>query len=200
MDITLRSATTNATTTATTTTTTAATIATTPNNNNNDSKKKVHSHQQDALPWHPAYWQHCPALDAIVVTAVQISAHAKVGYLDGEVFAYQAITRGQVPVYKVQRGEVLHPWGYLSRHVAQVAVAVGGRSSVKTAADQSSVCRDVAPLLPDSGGVAEQGELPLRLVAGQELVEVAVLHVLCYHAEGVAVDAHGQKADDVGIL
>lgn len=53
---------------------------------------------------------------------------------------------------------------------------------------------------PDSGGVAEQGELPLWLVAGQELVEVAVLHVLCDHAEGVAVDAHGQQAYDVGVL
>jgi hypothetical protein len=37
-------------------------------------------------------------------------------------------------------------------------------------------------------------------MAGQELVEVIVLHVLCDHAEGVAADTHGQQTDNVGVL
>lgn len=45
-------------------------------------------------------------------------------------------------------------------------------------------------LLPDCGGVAEQGELSLGLMPGQKLVEVSILHVLCDHTERVAVDAH----------
>lgn len=77
-------------------------------------------------------------MDAIIVAAVQISAHAEVGYLDGEVFAHQAVARSQVPMDKVQRGEVLHPRGDLSGHVAQVAVAVKWRNGVKTPPDQGS--------------------------------------------------------------
>lgn len=53
---------------------------------------------------------------------------------------------------------------------------------------------------PDSGCIAEQSQLPLGLVAGEELVEISVLHVLCDHTERVAVDAHGQQANDVGVL
>ena len=53
---------------------------------------------------------------------------------------------------------------------------------------------------PDSGCIAEQSQLPLGLVAGEELVEISVLHVLCDHTERVAVDAHGKQANDVGVL
>lgn len=35
---------------------------------------------------------------------------------------------------------------------------------------------------------------------GQELVEVSILHVLCYHAQGVVPHAHAQQPDDVGVL
>lgn len=66
-------------------------------------------HQQDALPGHPPYGQYCPALDAVVVTAVQISAHPKVCDFDGEASVQQAVPSSQVAVYKVQRRQVLHP-------------------------------------------------------------------------------------------
>ncbi len=77
-------------------------------------------HQQDALPGHPSYWQHRPALDAVVVTAVQVSAHPKVGNLDGEATVQQAVPGGQVAVHKVQRRQVLHPRRDLHRHVKEV--------------------------------------------------------------------------------
>lgn len=53
---------------------------------------------------------------------------------------------------------------------------------------------------PDSRRIAEQSKLSLGFVAGQELVEISVLHVLCDHTERVAVDAHSQQANDVGVL
>lgn len=37
-------------------------------------------------------------------------------------------------------------------------------------------------------------------MAGQELVEVSILHVLCDHAEGVTADTHGQQTDYVRVL
>lgn len=53
---------------------------------------------------------------------------------------------------------------------------------------------------PDSRCVAEQSELPLWFMAGQKLVEISVLHVLCDHTKRVAVDAHSEQPDDVGVL
>lgn len=53
---------------------------------------------------------------------------------------------------------------------------------------------------PDCRCIAELSELSLRLVAGQKLVEVSVLHVLCDHTERVAVDAYSKQANDVGVL
>lgn len=52
--------------------------------------------------------------------------------------------------------------------------------------------------LPDSGCIAGGGAL--GLMAGQELVEVSILHVLSDHAEGVFSNAHCQQPDDVGVL
>lgn len=37
-------------------------------------------------------------------------------------------------------------------------------------------------------------------MAGQKLVEVSVLHVLCDHTERIAVDTHSKQANDVGVL
>lgn len=37
-------------------------------------------------------------------------------------------------------------------------------------------------------------------MAGQKLVEVSVLHVLCDHTERVAIDANSKQANDVGVL
>lgn len=48
----------------------------------------------------------------------------------------------------------------------------------------------LAPFLPHSRCIAKQSKMSLWFVAGQELVEISVLHVLCDHAERVAVDAH----------
>ena len=52
------------------------------------SSKTQETHQQDALPGHPADREHCPALDSVVVTTVQVSAHSKVSYLDGIVLTH----------------------------------------------------------------------------------------------------------------
>lgn len=62
----------------------------------------VESHQEDALPGHPADGQHGSALNTIVISAVQVPAHAKVSDLNGVVFAHQAVSGGEVPVHKVQ--------------------------------------------------------------------------------------------------
>lgn len=43
---------------------------------------------------------------------------------------------------------------------------------------------------PDSRCIAEQSKLSLGFMAGQKLVEISILHVLCDHTEWVAVDAH----------
>lgn len=78
------------------------------------------SHHEDTLPGHPADRQHGSALDPVVVSSIQVPAHAKVGYLDvtltaGVVAAvaplapHQAVTRSQIPVHKVEGGEELHP-------------------------------------------------------------------------------------------
>lgn len=106
---------------------------------------------------------------------------------------------------KIQRGEVLHPRGDLSSHVTQVAIAEERRETASSAGYTKYERKNTHPqepqhLSPDSGGVAEQSELPLWFMAGQELVEVSVLHVLCDHTEGVAVDAHRQQSYDVGVL
>lgn len=46
------------------------------------------THQQDALPGHPADGEHCSALDPVVVPTVQVSAHAKISYLDSVVLPH----------------------------------------------------------------------------------------------------------------
>lgn len=78
------------------------------------------THQQDALPGHPAYGEHRPALDAVVVAAVQVSAHPEISNFDGEASVQQAVPGRQVTMHKVQRRQVFHPWGDLHRHVEEV--------------------------------------------------------------------------------
>lgn len=93
------------------------------------------AHQQDALPGHPSYGQYRPALDAVVVTAVQISAHPKVCDFDSEASVQEAVSSSQVAVYKVQRRQVLHPRWDLHRHMEKVGQTGGkeeeGRSEVE---------------------------------------------------------------------
>lgn len=77
------------------------------------------SHHEDALPRHPAYRQHSSALDPVVVSSVQVPAHAKVGYLDVTlatgIFStltlltpHQTVTCGQIAVHKVEGRQELH--------------------------------------------------------------------------------------------
>lgn len=77
------------------------------------------SHHEDTLPGHPADWQHSSALDPVVVSRIQVPAHAEVSYLDVTLTTpilsaltlltpNQAVTRGQIPVHKVEGGEELH--------------------------------------------------------------------------------------------
>lgn len=98
------------------------------------------SHHEDALPRHPADGQHGSALDPVVISGVQVPAHAKVGDLDvplaalvlaalASVAAHQAVTRGQVPVHEVEGGEELHAWGDLAGHGDEGRVTEGKKSS-----------------------------------------------------------------------
>ena len=43
------------------------------------------------------------------------------------------------------------------------------------------------------------GGLRLKLMPREILIEISVLHVLCDHAEGVALHTHSQQTDDVGV-
>lgn len=65
---------------------------------------------------------------------------------------------------------------------------------------QTNIAFRAATHSPDSRCIAEQGELSLGFMTGQELVQIPVLHVLCDHTERVAVDAHCQEANDVRVL
>lgn len=66
------------------------------------------THQQDALPGHPANGQDGPALDPVIVPSVQVPTHAKICDLYGVVLAHQAVACRQIAVDKVERGQVLH--------------------------------------------------------------------------------------------
>lgn len=81
------------------------------------------THQQDALPGHPADGQNGPALDPVVVSSVQVSTHAEIGYLYGVVLTHQAVAGGQVTVDKVERGQVFHTRCNLYSHPNQLTVA-----------------------------------------------------------------------------
>lgn len=70
-------------------------------------------HHEYTLPGHPAYWQHSSALDPVVVSSIQVPAHAKVGYLDvtfpapilsalTPLTSDEAVTCGQIPVHKIE--------------------------------------------------------------------------------------------------
>lgn len=74
------------------------------------------THQQDALPGHPADGQHSSALDPVVVSSVEIPTHAKISNLYGVILTHQAVARCQIPVHKVERGQVLHTRCNLHSH------------------------------------------------------------------------------------
>lgn len=94
------------------------------------------THHEYTLPGHPAYWQHSSTLDPVVVSCIQIPAHAKVGYLDVTLAAPifpaftplasdQTVTRGQISVHKVEGGEKLHSRRNLAGHGDEGRVTVG---------------------------------------------------------------------------
>lgn len=66
------------------------------------------SHHEDALPGHPADGQHRSALHTVIVPSIEVPAHAEVGDFDGEIFPNQAVPCGQVPMYKVECGQIAH--------------------------------------------------------------------------------------------
>lgn len=86
-----------------------------------------HSYQQDTLPSHPADWQYSPALDPVVITTVQIPAHAKIGNLDGVVVPNQAVARSQISVHKIEGSQILHAGGNLGSHEQEVEAAEKGK-------------------------------------------------------------------------
>ena len=100
-------------------------------------------YQQDGFPGHPADWQHCFALDAIVVGTVQWPAHAKVRYFHGVQIADKTVPSGKVSMNDVQRLQVLHARSDLRCHVDQTAVATEHTGN-KAASNKS------AKVFPDS--------------------------------------------------
>ena len=87
---------------------------------------------RDAFPGHPPNGQDCSALDAVVIAAVQVAAHAEISNLDGIVLPHQTVACSQVAVYKFERGQVLHSRGNLCRHVLQVTVAGSQKTHMHT--------------------------------------------------------------------
>lgn len=64
----------------------------------------------------------------VIVGAVDVAGHAKVPDLHHQAVADQAVAGGQVPVDKVQRGQVHHPGGDLGgdlQHLAEGQLAKG---------------------------------------------------------------------------
>lgn len=79
--------------------------------------------------------------------------------------------------------------------------AMAMAQQIKLAALYSDLSQqDRQLLLRDTGDVVWNGKFAVDLPVGQELVEVSILHVLCYHAQGVVPHAHAQQPDDVGVL
>ena len=92
-------------------------------------------HQQNAFPRHPAYGQHGSALDAIVIAAVQVPAHAKVSNLNGVVLPNQTVPGSQISMDKVEGRQVLHTRRYLGRDIVEGAGAGGKRTHTPMHAD-----------------------------------------------------------------
>lgn len=72
-------------------------------------------------------WTH-----SIVVCAVNISGHAKVSYLDQQVFSYQAVPGSQVSVYKVLGGQVDHASSNLLGNVQHLGLGELHQDAVLT--------------------------------------------------------------------
>lgn len=90
--------------------------------------------------------------------------------------------------------------------VCAVAVArLEGRCLESTAQRTGSSVSPICPtcgqlLLPDTGNVVWNCKFTVDLPLWQELIEVSILHVLCYHAQWVISHAHPQKPDDIWVL
>lgn len=90
--------------------------------------------------------------------------------------------------------------------VCAVAVArLEGRCLESTAQGTGSSVSPICPtcgqlLLPDTGNVVWNCKFTVDLPLWQELIEVSILHVLCYHAQWVISHAHPQKPDDIWVL
>lgn len=95
--------------------------------------KRTLTHHENTLPGHPSDRKHSPPLDPVVISSVQVPAHAEVCDLDvslsGSVVSFsplspnQAVTRGQVSVHEVKRRQELHPRCDLTRHGDEGRVA-----------------------------------------------------------------------------
>lgn len=90
--------------------------------------------------------------------------------------------------------------------VCAVAVTrLEGRCLESTAQRTGSSVSPICPtygqlLLPDTGNVVWNCKFTVDLPLWQELIEVSILHVLCYHAQWVISHAHPQKPDDIWVL
>lgn len=91
------------------------------------------THHENTLPGHPSNGKHGPALDPVVISSVQVPAHAEVGDLNvplsrsvvsfPSITPNQAVARSQVSVYKVKRRQELHSRCDLTCHGDQSRVA-----------------------------------------------------------------------------
>ena len=175
------------------------------------------SYHEDTLPRHPAYWQHSSALDPIVVSSIQVSAHAEVCYLDMTLAASilsaltllppnQAVARGQVPVHKVERRQELHSRCDLARHGDEGWVAGDKKTDGKLSQNSEYTCGNLFRLyacvhaLPDGRCIVWRPTFVQQDSVGQILVQVTTLHVLGDHAEGITAHTHSQQPDDIWVF
>lgn len=95
--------------------------------------KHTLTHHEDTFPSHPSDRKHRPPLNPVVISGIQVSAHAEVSDLNVPLSSSvlclpplspnQAVTRGQVSVHKIKRCQELHTRCNLTRHGNEGRVA-----------------------------------------------------------------------------
>lgn len=96
--------------------------------------------------------------------------------------------------------------GLLSTVCAMAMAGLEEGHCLEHAADETGssvllICpKDGQLLLPDTRNIIWNGKFAVDLPLRQELIEVSIFHVLCYHAQWVIMHTHPQKPDDIWVL
>lgn len=96
--------------------------------------------------------------------------------------------------------------GLLSTVCAMAMAGLEEGHCLEHAADETGssvllICpKDGQLLLPDTRNIIWNGKFAVDLPLRQELIEVSIFHVLCYHAQWVITHTHPQKPDDIWVV